>query len=101
MPLLSEENAAVVHCQGLWQVVLGEQQLRTVVARDYGGKAKWHQDLAFVAMLPLRRAALQVTLHRARHRRQPGKPLAHAFIPLYDLLGSNPEASACQFSRPP
>lgn len=76
------------------QISLGGQKHRSRLSRLQDGEAVWEQDLVFVATLPLRNRALRLRLLLTDSNKRRGRLVAHAFIPLADLLPQTREHCA-------
>ena len=84
---------------GCWQIALGGQKHRSRLSRLQEGMAVWDQDLAFVATLPLRNRAVKLKMLLTDSNKRRGRLVAHAYIPLADLLPQTSEVPLAQHQR--
>lgn len=78
---------------GAGQIGLAGQKHRTRLARLQDGEAVWEQQLVFVATLPLRNRALKLRMLLTDSNKRRGRLVAHAFVPLADLLPKTSETA--------
>ena len=73
------------------QVTLGSQKHRSRLRKLRDGSATWDEQLVFVTTLPMRNRALQLKMLLTDSNKRRGRLVAHAFIPLADLLPQTSE----------
>lgn len=73
---------------------LASQCHRSRLARAQpGGCGAWDQGFAFAAVLPLRNRPVVLRLHLTDSSRRPGRCIAHAIVPLADLMAAEDEGA--------
>ena len=73
---------------------LASQCHRSRLARAQpSGCGSWDQGFAFAAVLPLRNRPVVLRLHLTDSSRRPGRCIAHAIVPLADLMAAEDEGA--------
>jgi len=79
-------------------VSLASQSRRSRLSRALpGGGAAWDQVFGFAAVLPLRNRPVALRLYLTDSSRRPGRCIAHAVVPLVDMLTA--EAAGARSAR--
>lgn len=74
-------------------MALAGQKHRSRLSKLQDGCATWEQQTVFVATLPLRNRALKLRVYLTDSNKRRGRLVAHAFIPLRDVLPQTSELS--------
>ncbi|KAK9810133.1 hypothetical protein WJX72_005374 [[Myrmecia] bisecta] len=72
------------------KVTMGRQEHLSRMTTLHGGVGRWEQDLMFALAIPMKDRPIKLELFNTPNRTTRGRLVAHAFIPLSDLLPYDP-----------
>ena len=93
---LTGQDLFICHCQSL-QAKMGSQKHTThLIHPEDDASLSWDSECTFVAPVPVKDRIVRLEVRSTSTRTKQGKVLAHAHIPLFQLIGFNTGLSFVQ-----